>query len=572
MTAERPVTVSINGRPIEVPPGTTILETANRMGLSIPTLCTLPGLPTTAACRLCVVEVKGEEQLQAACSYPLTGPVSVLTHSPAALASRRLTIELLLARSLNNTEPYTGDERFQKLVQELGIRHSRFPASCAPIDPDHSSPAIRYNPNACIQCGLCVTVCGERQQVYAINFDGQSIHQTVQPGFGRSLAESECVACGQCTVVCPTGAFVEQDQVTDVINALADPSKLVIGIVSPSVGPAIAHEFGAPKGGDVTGKLTHGLKQIGFDFVFSAGVGHDLVAMETAFELLIRLQTTNAPLPLIFSSCPSLVKQVEHQYPELIPHLSVNRSPAQMFGRVLKTYYAQQIGRSPSDIVLVQITPCLASKYEQQRPELEGIDLAITSREVIRLLRVATGYPLNSLSDQPFDEPFHEASGAGYLSEVTGGTMEATLRTFFELRTGAELIEPEFEAIRDLMTVREATVQIGKEELRVAVASGLGNGNILLNRIRDGQTPYHLVEIMACPGGCVGGGGQPQFGTLETVQQISAPLLRADQNNPIRKPRRNPVVNQLYAEFLHQPFGEKSHELLQTSFTERGRY
>ena len=571
-TLERPITVSINDRSIEVPSGTTILEAANRIGLSIPTLCALPGLPTTAACRLCVVEVKGEERLQSACSYPLTGSVSILTHSPAALASRRLTIELLLARCLNNTEPYTGDERFQKLVHELGIRHSRFPASVTPLELDHSSPAIRYNPNACIQCGLCVTVCGEQQQVYAINFAGQSIHQTVQPGFDRSLADTECVACGQCTVVCPTGAFVEQDQVTEVINALADPSKLVVGIVSPSVGPAIAPEFGEPEGVDVTGKLTHGLKQIGFDFVFSAGVGHDLVAMETAFELSNRLQTTEATLPLIFSSCPSLVKQIEHQYPELIPHLSVNRSPAQMFGRVLKTYYAQQISRSPSDIILVQITPCLASKYERNRPELEGIDLAITSREVIRLLRIATGYPLTSLTEQPFDDPFHEVSGAGFLSEVTGGTMEATLRTFFELRTGEELIETEFEAIRKLNTLREATVQIGKEELRVAVASGLGNGNILLNQIRDGQTPYHLVEIMACPGGCVGGGGQPQYGTLETVQQISAPLLNADQNNLIRKPRRNPVVNRLYAEFLEHPFGEKAQELLQTSYTERGRY
>lgn len=571
MTKNEPITASINGRPVQTPPGTTILEAARLIGLSIPTLCAAPSLPAHGACRLCLVEVKGEERLQSACTYRLTPNAVVSTHSPAVLASRRMTMELLLARSLNNAEPYTGDERFQQHVHELGIRHPRFPASIGAIKPDDSSPAVRFNPNACIQCGLCVTACGDMQQVFAIHYEGRGIHQKIGSGFQRSLNDTECTACGQCTVVCPTGAFVEQDHVPDVIAALADPSKLVAAMLSPAVGPALAEEFGATEGADASGKLIGGLKQIGFDGVFSTGVGHDLVALETAFELLRRMQT-GAPLPLIFSSCPSLVKQVEHQYPDLIPHLSVNRSPAQMLGRILKTWYARQLGRQPEDIVLVQITPCLASKYERERPEMEGVDIAITSREAARLLHAATGYPLAALPEQSFDEPFHQVSGAGMMSEVSGGTMEATLRTFCELKTGKELEPLTIDELHQTLSFREAAIPVGNDTLRVAVASDLGHGNAILDRIRDGQAAYHLVEIMACPGGCVGGGGQPHFGSPETTRRIAEPLYHADHENAIRKPRKNPVVNRLYAEFLKQPFGEESQNLLQTVYTKQGRY
>jgi NADH-quinone oxidoreductase subunit G/NADP-reducing hydrogenase subunit HndD len=569
--SEESIPITINGQTVAVAPGLTVLQAARQLGLSIPTLCALPSLPAVEACRLCVVEIKGEARLQPACAYPLTAGVSVSTHSPAVLASRRMTMELLLARCLHNREPYTGDEGFQQLVHELGIRHSRFSASVPAASLDNSSPAVRYNPNACIQCGLCVAACGDMQQSYAINFEGRSIQQRVQPGLERSLGETECTACGQCTVVCPTGAFVEQDQVVEVITALADPSKVVIAMVSPAVGPAIGPEFGMPDGREVTGKLVHGLKQVGFDLVFSTGIGHDLVALETAFELARRLETGER-LPLIFSSCPALVKQMEHQHPDLLPYLSVNRSPAQMFGHLLKTYYAERLARNPADVVVVQITPCLSSKYERQRQELEGVDLAVTSREVVRLLRSASGYALSSLPEMPFDAPFNQVSGAGILSEVTGGTMEAALRTFYELKTGAELHQVEFEEIRRPDALREAVIAVGDDRLHVAVACDLGHGNTLLDRIRDGKAPYHLIEIMACPGGCAGGGGQPEFGAPETVRRIAAPLYQADRESAVRKPRKNPVVNRLYAEFLKRPFGEKCHELLQTVYTERGRY
>lgn len=565
------ITVTINGQALDVKPGATILEAARQIGLSIPTLCAHPSLPSIGACRLCLVDIEGDEQLQPACSYPMISPVTVRTHSPRVLASRRMTMELLLARCARNTEPYTGQETFHQLVYELGIRQSRFSPGFPTGSIDATSPAIRFNPNACIQCGLCVSVCNDMQQVHAINIHGRSIQQTIQAGLHQSLADTQCNACGQCVTVCPTSAFLEQDHVPDVIAALADPEKFVIAAVFPSVGAAVGVEFGLAAGADLTAPLVDGLKKTGFDLVFNAGFGHDLVAMETAFELRKRI-AENSRLPLIVSSCPSLVRHVEHQYPDLIPHLSVNRSPAQTFGRVLKTYYAERLERPASNIVVVQITSCLASKQERTRHELNGVDIAITSREVVRLLRTASGYDLPTLQGAPFDSPFGEVSGAGLLSDVTGGTAEAILRTLSELQTGKALEEVEFEGLRGMTPVREADIPLGQSRLRVAVAYDLGHGNDVLRRVKDSKKPYHLIEIMACPGGCAGGGGQPTPTNMEATRQVAATLIRNDRDSVVRKPRHNKDLNHLYAEFLKMPFGEKSEEVLHTVYTEREKY
>ena len=570
MASNEQIPITLNNQQVEVRPGTTILEAAKQLGLSIPTLCALPPLPSNGACRLCMVEVENEPHLQAACTYRIDQSISVATHTTRILESRRMTMELLMARSLNNREPFTGDERFHQLAYELGIRHPRFTSSTTPVPVDNSSPAVRFNANACIQCGLCVSACGDMQQVHAISLNGKGVQQQVQPGLNGLLNETECTACGQCTVVCPTGAFVEQDQTSDVLTALGDRDKTTIAIISPSVISAVALEFGIDSETDASGKLVNVLKQIGFDMVFSATVGHDLLALETAFELRSRMES-GQNLPLIISSCPSLVKQVEHQFPDLLPHLSANRSPGQMFGRILKTYYSERLERDPSEVTVVQITPCLAGKYERQRHELEGVDLAITSRELMRLLRSASGYALDTLSEVPFDEPFDDISGSGMLSEVSGGTMEAILRTFFEL-TGTELQQSEFDVLRPVQPLREAEITVEGETLQVAVAYDLGHGNTILQRIRDDQSAYHLVEIMACPGGCIGGGGQPEFGVPESIQNMATHVYKADQALDIRKPRKNPSVNKLYADVLKRPAGEKSQDLLQTTYTERGRY
>ncbi|MBI4553978.1 MAG: (2Fe-2S)-binding protein [Candidatus Latescibacteria bacterium] len=568
------VTVTINGQSYEIESGTTVLDAAWRTGVSIPTLCHHHLLPRIGFCRLCLVEIEGQDLLQPACSFPLTQPVSVWTHSPRVLESRRMTLELLVARSQHSLGAYRARETFDRLLYEFGISPSRFASLVPPSPLDLSSPAMAYNPNACIQCGLCVSTCGDLQQVYAINFEGYGVQQSVQPALRQPLAEVECTSCGQCTTVCPTGAFVEQDHLPDVLAALADQAKFVIAVVFPSVGTAIGMEYGQDAGTDLTGQLVNGLKHVGIDLVFNAGFGHDIVAIETAFELRARLQTGER-LPLIISSCPALVKHVEHLYPGLIPYLSVNRSPAQMFGTILKTYYAEKLGRLASDIVVIQVTPCVASKFERTRPELGGVDIAITTREAARLLEVASGCDLPALSPLPFDAPFGDASGAGILSEMSGGTTEAILRTFRELRLGREQGTVEFDILRGFEPIRQTEITVGTERLRVAVAYDLGHGSEVLRRVQDGHEQYHLIEIMACPGGCVGGGGHPISPIASapwTAARVADPLYQVDRDSAGRKPRENVALNHLYAEFLKTPFGEKPEQLLQTTYMERGRY
>ncbi len=391
--------------------------------------------------------------------------------------------------------------------------------------------------------------------------------------FNEPMAEWEGSAESQFleTIVREAVQFVEQDHTSDVIAALADESKFVIAAVMPAVGASIGPEFGMGSGSDMSGQLVNGLKKAGFDMVFNAGFGHDMAAMETAFELRQRL-VSGENLPLIISSCPSLVKQVEHLHPDLIPNLSVNRSPSQMFGRILKTYYAEHLGRSPTDITVVQITPCLSSKSERTRHDLDGVDISVTTREVVRLLRTAGDYELQDLEEMAFDSPFDEATGAGILSDVSGGTVQAILRTVGELMTGADIGEASCEGICGTDAVREAEIRVADTTLRVAVAHDLGHGNRVLKRVKDDTTPYHLVEIMACSGGCAGGGGQPLSSDPESVQHVAETLIQIDQNSAARKPRANMKLNHIYAEFLKSPFGEKSQDLLQTVYAKRGRY
>ena len=565
------ISISLNGQAVEIPEGTTALEAARESGLSLPTLCSHHRLPAIGACRMCVVEVDGADQLEAACTYNVQDGESIRTHSPRVLSARRTTMELLLARTGHSTGPWGSGSRFQEMVSEMGIRHQSYDVPSEAIAVDTSSPALHFNPNACIHCGLCVSVCNDVQDVHAINFSGRGTDQTIQAGLAQNLADTECNACGQCACVCPTGAFFEQDDTSEVFAALRDPSKVVIAAVMPAAAVGIGREFGLEEENDTSGQLVHGLKAAGFDLVFDASFGHDLAAMESTFELKSRI-TSGENLPLIVSSCPSLVKQVEHLYPELIPNLSRNKSPAQMFGRVLKSYYAEILERSAADVFVVQITACLSSKFERTRLELDGIDVALTIGETGRLVRTACGYDLATVEALPFDAPFGAASGAAAISDTSGGTAEAILRTIGELMTKQDIDESLCAGIRGTEPIREADVAIGNTTFRVAVAHELGYGNALLEKIKSAESPYHLVEIMACPGGCAGGGGIPASAESGSSEQITGSLRQVDESRTVRKPRSNRQLNQVYAEFLKAPFGDSARTHLQTDYTSRGRY
>jgi len=570
------VKLTIDGIPVEVEAGTTILKAAEKAGVHIPTLCYLEGIHEVGACRVCVVDT-GAKALQAACVTPVAEGMKVLTNTPAVRKARRMTVELILSN--HPTECTTCVRNLncelQTLAESLNIRSSRFAGERPEWPVDDSSHSIVRDPSKCILCRRCVSVCEKVQGVKAIGPLNRGFQTVIGPAFGDDMASSVCVNCGQCVLVCPVGALYEKDGIQKVWAALADPSKHVVVQTAPATRVALGETQGMEPGSIVTGKMVAGLRRLGFDAVMDTDFTADLTIMEEGHELIERL-TKGGVLPMITSCSPGWIKFIEHFYPDLLPNLSTCKSPQQMFGALAKTFYAEKKGIDPADIFSVSIMPCTAKKFECERPEMrdsgyKDVDVVLTTRELGRMFKEA-GIVLDSLPDDDYDPPMGLSTGAAVIFGATGGVMEAALRTAYEVVTGEPLADVNFKTVRGLEGVKEASVNLKGTEVRVAVAHGLSNARKVLDRVRAGDAPWHFIEIMCCPGGCIGGGGQPIPTDTEVRQKRIAGIYTADERLAIRKSHENPAIQAIYKEFLGKPLGHKSHELLHTKYTPRGRY
>jgi len=577
------VNITIDTRKIRVPKNYTVLEAAKYANIKIPTLCYLKGINEIGACRMCVVEIKGAKSLQAACVYPVSEGLEIYTQTPAVRESRRVTLELILSnhdrKCLTCTRSRTCE--LQKLAEELNINDIHFDGETYKLPLDDFSPSIVRDPNKCVLCRRCVSMCKNVQEVGVIDTTERGFKTIVSSAFNKSLNEVPCTMCGQCITVCPVGALREKDDTDKVWQALADNDKYVIVQTAPAVRVALGEEFGMPIGSRVTSKMVAALRRLGFKKVFDTDTAADLTIMEEVNELIDRIKN-GGKLPLITSCSPGWIKFCEHNYPEFLDNLSTCKSPHEMFGAVLKSYYAEKEGIDPSKIFVVSIMPCTAKKFEAQRPELSStgypdVDVVLTTRELARMIREAA-IDFNNLPERYFDDPMGEASGAGVIFGATGGVMEAALRTAAELITGKKVPDDsiEYNEVRGTKGVKEASIRIGDLTLKAAVAHGLGNARKLLERIKAGEQ-YHFVEIMACPGGCVNGGGQPiQPSEVRSWIDLRSERAKAiydeDRSMRVRKSHENPAVKKMYNEYFEKPGSEKAHELLHTHYHARDNY
>ena len=567
------INIEVNGKTVEAGNGEILLGVLRRNGIKVPTLCHVEGLTPTGACRLCVVEVEGMANLVPSCAYPVYEGMKVKTHSPRAVRARKTIIELLLASHPEDCNYCTrnGKCELQTLACELGVRLHRYGTYDKGYHLDLSSPSIVRDPGKCILCGRCVRVCEEVQGVACIDFVNRGNSSIVGTAFNQGLNISSCINCGQCVMACPTGALREQSHVKQVIEAIEDPERIVVVQHAPAVSVTLAEEFGMEAGVDISGIMTAGLRRLGFDYVFPTAFTADLTIMEEASELVHRIQNDGA-LPMMTSCSPGWIKYVESFLPELIPNLSSCKSPQQMFGAIIKSYFAEKHGLDPAKIYSVSVMPCTAKKYEADRPELEtaghpDIDAVLTTREVARLIR-RFGINLAALDPEEADSPFGERSTAGKLFGATGGVMEAAVRTAHYLITGEELGDLVITPVRGLEGVKEAQVEINGLKIGIAVANGLGNAQKLLQQVRDGRRDLHFIEVMTCPGGCIGGGGQPHTTDPERLQKRMQALYEIDgaDDEKVRVSHGNPAVKRLYDEYLGEPLGERSHKLLHTHY------
>ncbi|MBR7163603.1 MAG: [Clostridia bacterium] len=577
------VTISINGKSISVPKDYTILQAARSAGIDIPTLCYLKDINEIGACRMCLVEVKGARTLVTACVYPVNEGMEVFTQTERVRKARKAVLELMLSNHNKKclTCARNRNCELQTLAEELNVTELPYEGAQTPSTIDDVSPSIVRDNSKCILCRRCVAVCKKIQTVGAIDATQRGFNTTIGSSFEKSLNETDCAMCGQCVSVCPVGALYEKDGLAPVWKALADETKHVVVQTAPAVRAALGEEFGLPIGTPVTGKMAAALKALGFDKVFDTDFAADLTIMEEGTELLNRIKE-GGKLPLITSCSPGWVKFCEHNFPDFLDNLSSAKSPHEMYGAILKSYYAEKAGIDPKDIFVVSVMPCTAKKFEAQRPELSGtgypdVDAVLTTRELAKMIKEA-GLKFNELEDAVFDSPFgDEATGAGVIFGATGGVMEAALRTVADVLTGKSLDKLDYTEVRGTEGIKEAAVKIADMDVKVAVAHGLGNARKLLNNIREGKADYHFIEIMGCPGGCVTGGGQPiqpakVAAEIDLKAERAKALYAEDKAAGLRKSHENPYIKKLYEEYLGEPCGHKSHKLLHTHYQERPKY
>ncbi len=576
------VTVKINGVSYEVPANSTILEAARTAGIDIPTLCYLKDINQIGACRMCMVEVKGARSLVAACVYPVNDGMEVFTNSPKVQESRKMTLELLLSVHERKclTCERSGNCELQKLCNDMGIEEEdRFAGALPAGNKDHSTLYLERNNAKCVLCRRCVAAC-QNQHVSVIGANNRGFDTEIGCAFEQPLSDVSCVACGQCVVSCPTGALTEKDCTQQVIDAINDPQKVVIVQTAPAVRAALGEEFGLPIGTNVEGKMVAALRRLGFDKVFDTDFGADMTIMEEANEFISRVKN-GGKLPIITSCSPGWVKFCEHYYPDLIDNLSTCKSPQNMTGALIKTWYAQKEGIDPQNIVSVSVMPCIAKKFEITRDDedaagLPDVDISLTTRELARMIKKAQ-LNFNRLPDEKFDDAMGVSTGASVIFGATGGVMEAALRTAADTLEGKRVENIEYHEVRGTEGFKEATYKVAGMDVKVAVVSGLKNADALLRKVRSGEADYHFIEVMCCPGGCVNGGGQP-IQSSQTWAENDVKALRAkalydqDAAMPLRRSHDNPVVQKCYAEFLTDgPGGHKAHEILHTSYVKRSK-
>ncbi|MBQ6169353.1 MAG: iron hydrogenase small subunit [Ruminococcus sp.] len=574
------ITVKINGVELEVPKGTTVLEAAHMAGFEIPTLCYMKEINEIGACRICVTEVNEGRgfRLVAGCVYPCSNNMEILTSSPKVIESRKRTLELILSthdrKCLSCVR--SGNCELQKLAKDYGVEDATvYDGVKNEYEVDNSAAHMYRDNNKCILCRRCVAVCAKTQGIGVIGANERGFKTYIGSAFDMGLGETSCVSCGQCIAVCPVGALSEKDYTKEVLAAIADPEKTVLVQTAPAVRAGLGECFGNPIGTNVEGKMAAALRRLGFDKVFDTDFAADLTIMEEANEFLDRF-TNGGTLPLITSCSPGWVKFCEHYYPDLLDHLSSCKSPQQMFGATAKTYYAQKMGIDPKNIVMVSIMPCTAKKFEIGRPDqsaagVPDVDYALTTRELGRMIERA-GILFNSLPDEKFDDPLGISTGAGVIFGATGGVMEAALRTAVYTLTGENVTDlPE---VRGTKAIKEATYNVAGNDVKVIVTSGLANARKVLDDIRAGKCDAQFVEVMACPGGCVNGGGQPQVpmgvrNFVDIREERAKVLYNLDKSMPLRQSHENPAIKKVYEEFFEKPGSHKAHEVLHTSYVKR---
>ncbi len=575
---KKKINIIIDETPMTVDEGTTIMEAAEQLGIRIPRLCYHPDLSLAGSCRVCIVDVKGMGYYMTACSVEVWEGMEVQTNSPEIRQARRDIVELLLDNHPKDCQTCErdGNCELQNLAYSMGVRERLFEGNRKQFAIEDSSHSVVRNAEKCILCGRCVRVCAEIQGVYNLSQHGRGFHTVVAPAHMAKMDDSVCIQCGQCINVCPTAAFLEKRSAEDVWKALSDPKMHVVVQTAPSIRAAIGEGFGLPPGTPATGKMTTALRALGFDAVFDTDFGADLTIVEEAHEFLTRLK--EGPLPMITSCSPGWINFLEKFYPELIPHASSCKSPMSMVSTLAKTYYAQQKGIDPSQVYMVAVMPCVAKKHESRRPEhlmADGTpytDAVLTTRELIWMIK-CYGLTFSMLPDGQFDSPLGVSSGAGDIFGTTGGVMEATLRAASELVTGKPADRLEFTEVRAVEGLRETYVAIGDRNIHVGVANGLTNAKALLDKVKEGKEQFHVIEVMACPGGCIGGGGQPYPPTGVKVldpgllRKRASALYAIDGAKTLRKSYENPAIEELYDSFLGGPGSERAHQLLHTHYS-----
>lgn len=581
--------IIINNQPIQVKEGTTIMEACNSVGINVPSLCYLKDVSTQASCGICVVEVKGAKSLLRSCVTQVTEGMEITTNNQRIMEARKVNLELLLANHPVDCLICDRNQNceLQQLTFDLGIQQKRFLRSRKEtVLLDNSSFSLVRDPDKCILCGRCVAVCSEMQTVKAIDFSGRGQKSKISTYLDLGMGIVACTNCGQCALVCPTGAITEKSAVNEVWEALHNTEKVVLVQTAPAIRVGIGETMGLPYGSLVTGKMVAGLRRLGFSKVFDTNFAADLTIIEEGNELIHRIKTGGV-LPMITSCSPGWIKFIEHFFPTSLKHLSTCKSPQQMFGAIAKTYYAEKTGIDPRNIVVVSVMPCTAKKFEARRPEMDSafhywknklnltesahffdVDYALTTRELGRMFK-ESGVDFTNLPEEHFDNPLGTSTGAAAVFGVTGGVMEAALRTAYEEFTGLTLQSVDFQAVRGMEGIKEAEIDLNGTKIKVAVAHTLKNARSLLEQIEKGTSPYTFIEVMTCPGGCLGGGGQPIPTNADIRKKRAEAIYQEDINKEIRKSHENPEIVVLYEDFLGRPLGEKSHHLLHTKYLAR---